>query len=268
MDIPIHDKTTVTMLCAKWLASDGATDAGVHLLGPALPWAFKLLATSGSAGGILKATASQSGEDSIVKYIFSNRGVSRPTYLDIGAHHPLALSNTAMLYATGCRGINVEPNPDLIGEFYMHRPEDVNLQIAITSYCGSIDLLIPASSSTLSTVEPRHLNPGDDVRVVAVRCLTLDALLHEYSYSKGPDFLSLDVEGHDLMILEQFKRLELLPKVVCVETISYSTVGRGLKQTDIFDLMTGLGYFVYADTNINTIFVQRDFWAPSSSGSI
>ncbi len=51
---------------------------------------------------------SQSGEEMIAGYIFDVVGVSTPTYLGIGAHHPFELSNTAAFYKTGSRGVNVD----------------------------------------------------------------------------------------------------------------------------------------------------------------
>ena len=39
---------------------------------------------------------SQCGEDLLVDYIFKLRGIERPSYLDIGAHDPYYLSNTAL----------------------------------------------------------------------------------------------------------------------------------------------------------------------------
>jgi len=38
----------------------------------------------------------QSGEDLILSLAFYSLGISRPTYLDIGAHHPEYLSNSAL----------------------------------------------------------------------------------------------------------------------------------------------------------------------------
>ena len=49
---------------------------------------------------------SQSGEDLIVKHIFENLGVKKPSYLDIGAYHPFHLNNTVIFYLSGSHGIN------------------------------------------------------------------------------------------------------------------------------------------------------------------
>src|ERR1035437_2327334 len=60
---------------------------------------------------------SQCGEDILVGYLFSLRGIKSPSYIDIGANHPWFINNTAFFYKKGCRGINIEPNQDLIPIF-------------------------------------------------------------------------------------------------------------------------------------------------------
>lgn len=64
-----------------------------------------------------KPSFSQCGEDLILRHLFDQLGIARPTYLDVGAHHPQMLSNTALFSATGSTGINVEPDPELFAAF-------------------------------------------------------------------------------------------------------------------------------------------------------
>jgi FkbM family methyltransferase len=267
MRLSMHDRTTISQECVAWLAQDDAVEAGEFILVPAIPACFKLLARSASVGGNLKASSSQCGEDLIIHHIFVNRGIPKPSYLDIGAHHPFRLSNTAIFYASGSRGVNVEPNPDLIQHFYQLRPDDINLQIAISDRDGSIDLHIPYDSAALATVLPDQL-PADtqEASVVSVPCMTLSSLIEQRLQGHVPDFLSLDVEGHDLMILQQLSSLAAHPKVICVETVSYSASGHGVKLDEIISFLTGIGYRVYADTQINTIFVLASFWDAKRDG--
>jgi hypothetical protein len=79
-----------------------------------------------------KRSYSQCGEDMIVEYIFRLRAVERPSYIDIGANHPFALSNTARFYERGCRGVNIDPNPAAMLLFDEHRNGDVNLNVGIS----------------------------------------------------------------------------------------------------------------------------------------
>jgi hypothetical protein len=47
------------------------------------------------------------------------------------------------------------------------------------------------------------------------------------------------------------------PHALCIETVTYSSEGKGRKINEIIDLMNARDYVVYADTFINTIFLDR-----------
>ena len=70
----------------------------------------------------LKLSFAQSGEDLIALQIFRSLGIKKPSYMDVGAFHPYRTSNTALLNLSGCRGINIEPNPAQFPEFIRERP--------------------------------------------------------------------------------------------------------------------------------------------------
>jgi FkbM family methyltransferase len=221
--------------------------------------AFKSFSEILRDSGPIHFSASQSGEDIIVSYIFRNRGISAPTYLDIGAHHPIHFSNTALFHALGSRGINVEPNPKAFTLFGAMRPNDINLQNAVGDTEGNVLLYIPLEGETLASINADHNSSARSSQVV-VPMIKLSTILDNYANGQFPDFLSLDAEGLDFQILQQIPFERTKPKVICVETISYSTSGRGEKDARITNLLLSNGYMVYADTNINTIFVEKNFW--------
>jgi len=64
---------------------------------------------------------SQCGEDLIVNYVFGALNIKKPSYIDVGAYHPQHLSNTALLYERGSRGVNIEPDPKLFRYFLRRR---------------------------------------------------------------------------------------------------------------------------------------------------
>ena len=59
------------------------------------------------------------------------KGLSNGFYIDVGAAWPNKDSVTKAFYISGWNGINIEPNPELFSELNLHRPRDINLQIAI-----------------------------------------------------------------------------------------------------------------------------------------
>lgn len=212
-----------------------------------------------------KASYSQSGEDLIVKYIFDAVGISKPSYLDIGAHHPFLFSNTALFYENGSRGINIEPDPQLFAEFTQHRTEDINLNIGISDKAEELDFYIMSAAylNTFSREEAEKYACEQNIKINEVRKITVDTIsstLEKYNFGKYPDFLSLDVEGLDEQILFSMDFSQETPTVICVETISYSNKGDGKKNYAIIQFIESKGYMVYADTNINTIFVKKNKW--------
>lgn len=210
-------------------------------------------------------TFSQSGEDVIIRKIMSSLGIINPTYLDIGAYDPFILNNTALFYLRGGRGINIEPNPYLFKKFKRKRGKDINLNIGIGEEKNKVDFYIidPPTLSTYSKSEAERLvrEEGFVIKdVIKTEVDTINNIVREYCGNVFPDILSLDVEGKEKDIIFSLNFNKSMPMVVCLETVSYSAVGRGTKDKDIISHMKTKGYMVYADTYINTIFVKKDVW--------
>src|SRR5215211_2513715 len=106
--------------------------------------------SKGSQNRQCKISYSQCGEDLLIQYLFNLRGIPKPSYIDIGANDPFFLSNTAIFYKKGCRGINIEANPLLIKNFKLHRPEDINLNIGVGPKDDELNFFI-INHPTLST---------------------------------------------------------------------------------------------------------------------
>lgn len=212
-----------------------------------------------------KNSFSQSGEDLIVRFIFEALKIRKPSYLDIGAHHPFYLSNTAYFYENGSDGINIEPDPILFKEFIKERKNNINLNIGITDKEDELDFYIlnPPSLNTFSKEEAERFEKEHGykiVKVVKVQVNTIANIIEKYCNGIFPQFLSLDAEGLDEQILYSIDYNITAPIVICVETISFSTSGRGVKNHDLINFLENKGYMVYANTYINTIFVQKKYW--------
>jgi len=212
-----------------------------------------------------KISYSQCGEDLIISNIIKSLSIQTPTYIDVGAHHPFYLSNTAYFYNGGCKGINIEPDPLLFTHILKKRPKDTNLNIGIGAFNGELDFYL-MSTPTLNTFSYENamtLQVEHGVRIKEIKKIPVETLanvINKYNENRFPDFLSLDTEGYDLDILKTIDYLTNAPVVICVETISYSTTGRGVKDDEIIQFLKERNYLVYADTNINTILVKRSCW--------
>jgi len=72
--------------------------------------------------------------------------------------------------------------------------------------------------------------------------------------------MTVDVEGMDEQIVRSINYGSGGPKVISVETITFSAHRQGQKKTDVRDFLQKNGYLLFADTYINTIFVRKKDW--------
>jgi FkbM family methyltransferase len=211
-----------------------------------------------------KISYAQCGEDLIVQYIFSLRGIEMPSYIDVGANHPYFISNTALFYNKGCRGINIEANPHLHELFKQYRPQDINLNIGIADHEDELDFYVMKDDtlSTFSKAEYENLiAAGKELAAVKkVKLTTIETVLSQHYNNACPDFLSLDVEGMDYDILQSIDFTKYAPKVICVEAAEYSPIGAGARRNELIDFLVSKNYYEYANTNLNAIMVRKDFW--------
>lgn len=194
-------------------------------------------------------------------------GISKPSYIDIGAHNPTNLNNTTIFYLNGSRGINIEPDPTLFRRFESDRKSDTNLNIGIADKKGEMDFYF-MSNPTLNTFSKDEVSKFEEfnytvISTKKVKVDTISNVIEKYWNNDFPDFMSLDVEGLDEMILKSINYEKSCPSVICVETISFSENGDGVKNKPIIEFLESKGYLLFADTYINTIFVKKDKWIRS-----
>lgn len=211
-----------------------------------------------------KMSYSQSGEDLIIDYLLQVLGVQQVSYLDIGAHHPTYLSNTYLFYMKGGRGVCIEPDPALFEEFPRKRPQDKHLNCGVAPQSGEAEFFV-MSTSTLNTFSreeaERYESYGNQriIKTLRMPIRTVNEVI-EQNFDKCPNLVSLDVEGLDYAILKSLDFSKYRPEVFCLETLSYTENNTERKLTEIIELMHANGYLTYADTYINTIFVESAAW--------
>jgi len=213
-----------------------------------------------------KICYSQFGEDLIIGFIFRNLKIGKPTYIDIGANHPAKLNNTYLFYKNGSTGICIEPNPYLFKQIKDKRKRDICLNIGIGTkedqkanyYIMSSDVL-----NTFSKEEAENLAATTNQKIekiIQIPLLPLNEVIKENFNGKTPNFISLDTEGFDFEILKSIDFDKFRPEVICVETLTYTENKTERKEQEVLDFMTKKGYYVHADTYINTIFVDKQKW--------
>jgi FkbM family methyltransferase len=208
---------------------------------------------------------SQTGEDLIVDFIFKARNILNPSYIDLGAYHPIKMNNTYLFYSRGSKGINIEPNVNGFLAFEKPRPKDLNLNIGVSNQNSFLDYFMmndPSMNSfSKSNAEDLVSNFKFKIeRVIKVEVKTINEIINQYFKGEFPDFLSIDIEGLDFEIIKSIDFQISRPKVICIESIEYAENGKGEKRHDLINYIISKDYIQLADTYINTIFVSKTFW--------
>lgn len=223
--------------------------------------------TNAVADGI--RTFSQSGEDVIVDFVLKIIGADKVSYLDLGANDPVKFNNTYKFYLSGHKGLLVEPDPDLASRISQTRPRDLCLSKAVSVNSDTEVEFFKMSSDTLSTTKKataeRYQNETEHHldNKFTVPAIDINSLLEEYFFAMDFNFVSLDIEGLDSDIINAWRFDVYRPAVFCIETLTYTQSGDAQKVGDIFFRMNEAGYKVYADTYINTIFVDGTRFLPA-----
>lgn len=216
-------------------------------------------------GANFNISFSQTGEDIIIKFIFNALKIKEITYLDIGANHPFNMSNTYLFYLLGFKGTCIEPDPNLFKKIKQRRKRDLCLNIGVGTKNITKSLFYIMENpvfNTFSEAEAKKMELNGDSRIVKtinMELLTINDLIKN-KLKKCPDLISLDVEGIDYEIMQEFDFSQHRPKIFCIETVSYSAVLNGKKSIDIIDLLIQNNYRIVADTYINTIFVDNNLF--------
>jgi FkbM family methyltransferase len=192
--------------------------------------------------------------------LFEALGIDHPTYLDIGAHHPVNCSNTALLYSRGSRGINVDANPDLMDEFARSRPDDINLNIGVAGKRGTLTFYRIDKFSGRNTFSKEAAeafvaaNPQFSITdEISIPVMSLDDILAKHCDGSIPDLLSIDAEGLDFEILSSASFAKR-PAILCVETSSAA----GQAKDKLTALLSTLGFKKLIQMGENGIFVPTE----------
>ena len=97
-----------------------------------------------------KISYSFNGVDLIIEYLFKKH--SNGFYIDIGAQHPISNNNTYLLYKKGWSGINIDLDKSNIDLFNISRPNDLNINCALSDKEGEADLFYFHDGSPINSL--------------------------------------------------------------------------------------------------------------------
>jgi len=211
------------------------------------------------------ASYSQAGEDAVLRFLFYDYGKKSVNYLDLGTNIPDFGNNTFLFYRNGSTGVCVEADVSLIANIKKRRPKDkvINAGVSVSEE-KEADFYVfnEPSINTFDKAEAEHRSSYGNYsiqKVVKVPLIGINELI-ENNFTTCPDLISIDIEGLDLAVLQSLDYNKYPVPVICVETCTYSENHIRPKDKSIADFMVTKGYEIYADTYINTIFVNKSWF--------
>ena len=179
---------------------------------------------------ILKAnrkTYSQFGEDLFIESFFKDQKTGK--YVDLGAFHPMRLSNTYLLYKKGWSGTNVDLNPIAIDLFNIARKKDKN----ICSLLSDQDNVLKETYFDHEWSAANSIVPDNALSFKKkMKTSTFENLINN-----NFDFLNIDLEGHDYNVLKTINLNKFHPKLICIEILT-----DGSNKDSIFEHMKTNNY--------------------------
>lgn len=199
-------------------------------------------------------TYAQHGDDLMLVNLFDMMGIEKPSYLDLGANHPVTISNTHLLYERGSRGVNVEANPSLMGLFTKYRPEDINVNVGVGVKLGRQPFYMVGETSGLNSFSKEEVeSTGQKItKVVDIEVIGVNDIVRKHCGGQFPSLLLTDIEGLDYEVLRSADFTSSKPKVICTEIRSHQS-------NQVKDYLSTHGYMPYCRCQANLIFVLRAY---------
>lgn len=187
---------------------------------------------------------------------------SRGVFVECGAFDGLLECSCKFFEETmGWHGYNLEPVPWLFESLCRNRPLSRNLNVALSNRRGKV-----AFKHAVSPILGRNFGNGSiqhaESHLKALResgCTFEDIQIQAITWNDFVaeekvdcvDLFVLDVEGHELSVIEGMQGTAVLPEIMCVE---FGHVGIDVIRGE----MSKLGYVYDVTSHANAYFVRRD----------
>ena len=198
-------------------------------------------------------THGQFAEDRILEEIFGDR--PEGYCVEIGAYDGLTGSASYPFEKRGWQCLLVEPIPALAQEIRRHRACRV-VNCAVSDREGEATFFVAENVEQMSTLRltPGHREwirqVGGAIREITVPTTTLDRLLDDAAFPEI-QFITIDVEGNEMGVLEGFTIEAHRPRIVIIEDNSVNG------DRDVARYMSDHGYVHFRRTGVNEWYARR-----------
>jgi hypothetical protein len=204
-----------------------------------------------------KVSYSQEGEDLALLRLIGEKYTG--FYIEIGAHHPVRFSNTYLFYRLGWRGICIDATPGSMKLFKKHRPRDICVETGVgeTDSSQQYYLFNDPALNTFSKEKAEKVIAEGAYHLIGTQNIqqrNINSILSEYLVPAQIDFLSIDVEGLDELILKTFDFSRYHAQYVVLEANHFNL--ENLESSGIHRLMKAQHYRLISKLD-NSLIYQR-----------
>jgi FkbM family methyltransferase len=152
---------------------------------------------------------SQWGEQQIILDFF---GDVKGRFLDMGAFDGITGSNTFALAELGWGGVCIEANPHMMAKLLAAHANHPNVECMCAAVSTNNEIIsFRGTDNQCGTAIAPPIDLGRPYKVCAVSPKTI------YDYFGGFDFISIDLEGLDLVVIQALSALRYHAKLICFE---------------------------------------------------
>ena len=160
----------------------------------------------------------------------------------------------------GWNSVNIEASPPIYAQLVKNRPKSININAALSNRSG-VDhfkhAIHPHHGENFGNGSLTHLpahyselvSAGCHFREYQVRLMTYGELLAETGLSRL-DLFVLDVEGHELEVIEGMRKASVLPRLLCIEHGHFGV-------ETICEALAGLPFVYDSSLHVNSFFVNK-----------
>ena len=200
----------------------------------------------------------------IYERYFANHGING-VFIECGAFDGLTECSCKFFEETmGWAGYNIEPLPWTYKKLCSNRPDSKNYNLGLSNKNGTAiftaidhpEFGVNCNNGSLNHTEA-HLKTLNEMAVkfvdIEIQTKTWKTFIEDNAIP-FVDLLVLDVEGHELEVIEGMHDCNVLPSVICIEIghLSFTTIREKLHE---------LNYVYDVTSHVNAFFIHRDYLA-------
>jgi FkbM family methyltransferase len=186
----------------------------------------------------------QDAEEELKHAFFA--GTEPGFFVEVGANEPREISQTYGMEQRGWRGVLIEPQPDLAGALRRERTAQVFAVACSSRANAGSQLTLHLAGGHSSFDEKLNLAGVKPHGAISVPVRTLDDILQDAG-ATAIDFMSIDVEGHELEVLDGFSLERWRPRLLLIEDL--------LLHRRLHNTLTQRDYRLIRRTGINNWYV-------------